>query len=606
MKALILNSGVGTRMEELTADTCKCLVEIADGVTILDAQVQSLLACGVNEFCITTGSFADKIESHLLCRYPQGSFTFINNPLYDQTNYIYSIYLAQEQLQEDILLLHGDLVFEESVLQDILAADTSVLVVDSTQPLPEKDFKAIVRDGRVSLVSVDVFSGACYAQPMYKLLKKDWLVWLGEISRFCLEGKTGVYAEEALNRVSGSMQLYPLDILGRDCFEVDNKTDLAKARQFYEKGRQQVYSGYGSCSYISGIISAAKKPMVVCDSRYAGIVEHADAVYFSGFTPNPSYEDVLAGILLFEAEGCDFIVSIGGGSAIDVAKGINILAGDSAVTVRDFARCSHLAIPTTAGTGSEATHFAVLYKDGEKLSIAHKSLVPEYVILDPGFLETLPMYHKKSTMLDALCQSIESLWAKGATPKSRGYAEESIRLIEANMDDYLSGDKDSALQILQGAYLSGKAINISKTTAAHAMSYILTTRFGIAHGHAVALCLPYVWKHLLELGNAPEGLGWDKYNEFVMVLERLAITANLMENGSRQSRKAQALVRFRATGETDLELIRYNHHLECGSSSAEELADSVNAQRLSNHPVYIPRVVLVGFYGRILGVCSGI
>ena len=102
MKSLILNSGTGTRMGELTADKCKCLVEIANGKTILDEQITRLIKCGITDFCITTGPFSDVLEPYIRKNYNGVHFTFINNPLYSQTNYIYSIYLARDVLEGDI------------------------------------------------------------------------------------------------------------------------------------------------------------------------------------------------------------------------------------------------------------------------------------------------------------------------------------------------------------------------------------------------------------------------------------------------------------------------------------------------------------------------
>jgi len=235
MKALILNSGTGSRMGNLSADKCKCMVEIADGITIIDDQMKRLIKCGINEFCITTGMFAGKLEQYLRSRYPNVRFEFINNPIYDKTNYIYSIYLARELLKCDLLLLHGDLVFETSVLRDILSSKNSSMVVDSTKPLPKKDFKAVIKDNIVTYVGVDVFENALYAQPLYKLLKKDWEIWLDELCRFCENGNTNVYAENALNSISEYTKITSLDIKGRLCFEIDDKNDLSYAKTVYSK-----------------------------------------------------------------------------------------------------------------------------------------------------------------------------------------------------------------------------------------------------------------------------------------------------------------------------------------------------------------------------------
>lgn len=595
MKALILNSGIGKRMGELTSARCKCMVEIADGITILDIQMTGLIKCGITEVCVTTGPFADDIEAYLREKYTNVHFTFVNNPVYDKTNYIYSICLAKDVLQDDdILLLHGDIVFELNVMQDVITAKQSVMVTDSTKQLPEKDFKAVVQDNKIVRVGIDEFDEAYYAQPMYKLLKKDWLIWLNEISRFCAEGTRGVYAENAFNCVSSNMNVCPLDIQGRICFEVDNQEDLKYAKETYRKmteKKQIIYDGYDSYLKIKDIqaVTEAKKIMVVCDSGFEKfsvpvkkLIESmsGNIIYFKDFSPNPDFSDIIKGVSLFTEEACDFIISTGGGSAIDTAKCINILAEDTHLTLLNEARCQHLAIPTTAGTGSESTHFAVLYQNRKKQSVEHESILPDYVILDPGFLETLPEYQKKSTMLDALCQSIESVWAKGATSESKGYALKAIRIILENIDAYLDGDSKSMNLMMQAANLSGKAINISKTTAAHAMSYKLSDMFGLAHGHAVALCLPYVWEHLLEsqqdeniknaLDDLMQGIPSKKYEDTLGTITELWGKLNIY------------------------------CEFDCNDSVINELAASVNVQRLSNHPVKLSFENLYQIYEKML------
>ena len=577
MKALILNSGIGKRMGELTANTCKCLVEVSEGLTVLDIQLKSLYDAGISEVCITTGPHAEKLENYARERYPDMEFCFVHNPLYDQTNYIYSIHLASEMLQDDLLLLHGDLVFEESVLKDTLSATHSVMVTDTTKPLPPKDFKAVVIDGKVRRVGIDEFGeGACYAQPMYKLLKDDWLIWLDEINRFCLDGKVNVYAENAFNVVSQNMNLLPLDIRGGICFEIDTMEDLAYGRKMVQQfwsPTQVMFEGAGSLSSLKSIIQETepRKVFVVdgLNSKEIVAMLPSNTVFFREFTSNPDYEEIMEGISLFKGEDCDLILSIGGGSAIDVAKCINVLSLDDGGML-EYVRCKQVAIPTTAGTGSESTCFAVVYKDGEKQSIEHPGILPEYVILDSSLLKSLPIYHKKSTLLDALCQGIESMWAKGATAESKGYAREAIELILIHMDAYIGGNQESGLHVLRAANLSGKAINISKTTAAHAMSYKLSEKFGIAHGHAVALCLPYVWQHLID-----EGFDLNEVSDVMGV----ASSEDALELFVRLRNKMDLTLAFEGM---DLDV--------------QELVESVNPQRLSNHPVVMTDEMLRGFY----------
>ncbi len=235
MRALILNSGIGKRMGELTKTKNKCMAQIGENTTIIDWQLQMLLKAGVSDVVITTGPFAEHLQEYVTGKYPQMAFTFCYNAEYDRTNYIYSIALAADVLDDDILLMHGDLVFEESVITDVLSAQTSVMVIDKSLPLPEKDFKAVVQDNTITKVGIEFFEQAYAAQPLYKLLKKDWSLWLANILKFCREDKRSVYAENALNEISGQLDVLPLDVDGRICMEVDNLEDLERARSLFEK-----------------------------------------------------------------------------------------------------------------------------------------------------------------------------------------------------------------------------------------------------------------------------------------------------------------------------------------------------------------------------------
>ncbi len=227
MKALLLNSGVGKRMGGLTKDKPKCMAEIGAGYTILSWQLYLLQKAGIREAVITTGPFADILQGYVESLKPEMDIRFVANPEYDTTNYIYSIQCAREQLEDDILLLHGDLVFEPSVIDDIMGSRESCVAVDSRLPLPEKDFKAWLQGKRVKAVGTEFFGEDCVAcQPLYHMLKKDMLVWLDEIARFCASGQRTVYAEKALNNMTDRIALYAAELNGRLCNEIDNAEDL--------------------------------------------------------------------------------------------------------------------------------------------------------------------------------------------------------------------------------------------------------------------------------------------------------------------------------------------------------------------------------------------
>ena len=250
--------------------------------------------------------------------------------------------------------------------------------------------------------------------------------------------------------------------------------------------------------------SGAKTLFLVCDEalRFLRLKDYFDTlearlgirvVRFSDFSPNPAYESVAKGVEAFRQADTDLILAVGGGSAMDVAKCIKLFStldpGRNYLEQEIAPNGVRLmALPTTAGTGSEATRFAVIYWRGEKQSIAHESCIPATVLFAPDTLATLPEYQRKSTLLDALCHAVESFWSVNSTEESREYAREAIRMILAHMPAYLANEEKGSEGMLRAANLAGKAINITQTTAGHAMCYKLTSLYRLAHGHAAALC----------------------------------------------------------------------------------------------------------------------
>lgn len=188
-------------------------------------------------------------------------YTFVNNPVYDQTNYIYSIYCAREVLKDDdIILMHGDLVFEDLVLEALLDSANSVMVVSSTLPLPEKDCKAMIKNNRIVRTGVDFFENAIAAQPLYKMKKEDWLIWLAEIERFCENDRCKCYAELAFNEVSNRCKLFPVDIKDMLCGEIDTPEDLEIiTKKLSVVNERTVYLGFSAEYLHSGHTSIINK-----------------------------------------------------------------------------------------------------------------------------------------------------------------------------------------------------------------------------------------------------------------------------------------------------------------------------------------------------------
>lgn len=260
MKSLILNSGTGSRMGVLTTEHPKCMTEITSKETILSRQLKQLCDVGINEVVITTGKFDSVLVNYCNSLNLPIHITFVNNALYEETNYIYSIYCAREYLDDDVILMHGDLVFENEVLDKVMVSEDSCMTVSSSVPLPEKDFKAVVKDGRISKVGIEFFNDAVAAQPLYKLKHDDWKVWLDKICDYCESGNTKCYAENALNEITDKCKIYPLDIKELLCSEIDTPEDLAVvSSKVKEIENRLVYMCFSTDILHSGHISIIKK-----------------------------------------------------------------------------------------------------------------------------------------------------------------------------------------------------------------------------------------------------------------------------------------------------------------------------------------------------------
>ena len=295
---------------------------------------------------------------------------------------------------------------------------------------------------------------------------------------------------------------------------------------------------------------------------------------FSDFSANPKFDDVKKGVKLFKECNCNCIVAIGGGSVIDMGKLIAFYAeneiDDFYTTVSEpfSVSCPVVAIPTTAGSGSEETHFAVIYNKGVKYSVAHPSLKPAYKILIPDFAYNCPEEQKLTSALDAFCQSIESYWSKGATKESQKYSLKALKLLKENLENGLiNNDFNAFKKIVEGSNYAGKAINISKTTACHALSYYFTSKFNIPHGKSVAMIMPYVFDyHFKNMPNSStmniliELLDFetdDYLFEFIKYFNKLGLNDN-----------------FKSLG--------INLRLQL-----DELSKNVNQERFKNNPINI-------------------
>ena len=351
-----------------------------------------------------------------------------------------------------------------------------------------------------------------------------------------------------------------------------------------------------------------QKLFLVIDASYPflNIKEDIEAlevikVSFSDFTPNPLFEDVCKGIDLFKQERCDAILAVGGGSSIDVAKCIKLAVlakeGKDAIIpplvsqrlLVDGTKIPFIAIPTTAGTGSESTHNAVMYYEGAKQTVTNDGVLPDYAVLEPAVLKTLPLYQKKCTMMDALCQGIESWWSVNSTDESKGYSKIAVELVMKYWKAYIfDNDSEAAVQIMLAANYAGRAINIAQTTAAHAMSYKITSLYKLPHGHAVAVCLPEIWEYMTNHMNRVIDARGQMYVD--KIFETIATAMG-------PGKTRLAIAQFRQMLK-DLELAN-----PIAVNKEEELrilSKSVNPVRLKNNPIGIDEAKAYKLYGIIV------
>jgi alcohol dehydrogenase class IV len=299
--------------------------------------------------------------------------------------------------------------------------------------------------------------------------------------------------------------------------------------------------------------------------------------YFD-FTNNPKMEDIERGLVYLKDSGADIIVAIGGGSVLDTAKLIRFLHSYKGNVTENIFTKQHdllplIVLPTTAGTGSEATHFAVVYKDKTKYSVDHDDILPTISIVDPSFTYNNPKYLSACSGFDALAHAIEAWWNINATEESDNYALKAIGLLWKQLPlavNYkIRADMDA---VSQGSYWAGKAINITKTTAPHAMSYAFTAFYDIPHGNAVSLTFPFLFKYNIKFTA-------DKYRGNVPL--------------ERYKEKMNWLLQFMDISDPDSIMMTFRQFIESiGLLSSLQfnkkiIIENINSSRMSNNPIEV-------------------
>lgn len=316
----------------------------------------------------------------------------------------------------------------------------------------------------------------------------------------------------------------------------------------------------------------------------------ASVLRWDDHRPNPSLEDIVAGLRVAHAHRPDVVVGIGGGSTLDTAKLVAALhATDDGADVARTARTieTHdagaqrgvglLLVPTTSGSGAQVTHFATVYVGTAKHSVVGGALLPDRIVLDPALAMSGSAYQRACSGIDALAQAIESLWAVGADEASRQHAEHAIRLLMPTVVRFSrEPDEATAEAMARGSQEAGSAINRSRTTLPHALSYALTQQVGLPHGHAVAHTLPAVLaRHLRAPDDVLVGVTSTEHRRTMARLQDALGAADADDAVDR----VEAVV-------TDLGLRDADRSQHTGIvTQVDVLVDSVDPVRFGNNPV---------------------
>lgn len=345
------------------------------------------------------------------------------------------------------------------------------------------------------------------------------------------------------------------------------------------------------------VATGARRVMLVCGRnsfeasgavRMMPELEQAAAVQrWSDFAPNPDSSDLLDGLAALREFRPDLVLAVGGGSVMDMAKLLCACAEVPENAVLDAIRAGRsierrrqklFLVPTTSGSGAEATHFAVVYIGEDKYSIAGPGLRADAIVLDPALTVSSSRYQRATSGIDAVCQAIESRWAVGATDRSRRFARIALRLLLPALEPFVNAPGPrTARAMCLGSHYAGRAIDISKTTAAHALSYGITKSYGINHGHAVGITLgAFLQEHA---DPAPTHLR-DGIARAAHDAAMADVFAALGATDGQDARRRFGALMVRIGLDPSL--------TAAGASTAADraaLAASVNTERLGNNPV---------------------
>jgi phosphonate metabolism-associated iron-containing alcohol dehydrogenase len=230
---------------------------------------------------------------------------------------------------------------------------------------------------------------------------------------------------------------------------------------------------------------------------------------YGNISPNPDVRDIEAVLETFE--GIDWVIGIGGGSVLDMAKSVAFMACQKenlrAFLTHENVAPPHpglpfIAIPTTSGTGSEVTPWATVWdkQENKKFSLSHREVFPDYAIVDPTLTIGLPPYITAYTGYDALAHALEAFWSRFANPVSDLLAVEAIRLVMRHLERVVEdlSNLEHRIALAKASLYAGLAFSNTKTTAVHAVSYPMTLHYDVPHGVACSLTLAEFWRYNLD------------------------------------------------------------------------------------------------------------
>ncbi len=391
------------------------------------------------------------------------------------------------RLDGDVLLLADHLVCDRGLLRALLAAPAPAAVVGPAQAgLPG----VAVADGLVAGLSGNTDETALW--PALLLTADDARALVADDSTWPLP------PARPLAAVQGEEHLLALAGEGTD------PAALGTALALWDSRQQPVFAGRDAFLRLHGLLARAgvRRPLLVCESDFPATLPYDYLNAICGELPPlvcpdglPQWHVATDGAALYRREGCDGLLTVGGDTAIDTAKGVAWLlaGGDEAGTVPAGRPPRHVVLPTLVGGGAAATYFATLRLGDGLTTLCHHSLLPDAVILDPVLPPSQRPERRKAGLVAALARSVECQWLPTANGESNQHARAALAQLLDGLLETLADDEDATLRLLEASHRAGQAANLTGPGPAWALGGHLALTLGLTQGHGAALCLPGFW-----------------------------------------------------------------------------------------------------------------